>query len=153
MACTSGVYCCGGSAAWAAMAFRSLPIIASKHHHPLSPGTPLLCQCVLLPSPGHSIASKSMLRGRHSARCSAALARDHDERLVVGLAHHNLASQSVFEPSFDLTVANESTQHRYALKHFWSRATARSPRVAFLCSGFTANIATLFHAVIQHSNS
>jgi hypothetical protein len=35
----------------------------------------------------------------------------------VGLDHHNLASQSVFEPSFDLTVASKSFSTRCALKH------------------------------------
>jgi len=44
----------------------------------------------------------------------------NDDNKQVGLDHHNLASQSVFEPSFDLTVASNSIQHRYALKHLWS---------------------------------
>jgi hypothetical protein len=48
----------------------------------------------------------------------------------VGLDHRNLASQSVFEPWFDLTVVNESDQHRYALKHILVTIIARAYRVA-----------------------
>jgi hypothetical protein len=47
---------------------------------------------------------------RHSAAHSAALPPDHVEKQV-GLDYHNLAPQSVFEPSFDLTNTNIPVVH------------------------------------------
>jgi hypothetical protein len=120
VACTPGAYCCGGSAAWAAMTCRSMPMPmdskdrlllsteASSHHY---------CDGTTLRS----------TRSSHNAQTSAAKSPPGQilggsstgttTRGGVGLDHHNLASQSVFEPSFDLTVARKSFSTRCALKH------------------------------------
>jgi hypothetical protein len=64
----------------------------------------------------------------------------------VGLDHHNLASQSVFEPSFDLTVARKSSSTRCALKHLSGHRTQQrlhvhsgSPCIKG-CSGFARRL-------------
>lgn len=71
----------------------------------------------------------------------------------MGLDHHNLASQSVFEPSFDLTVTNKSTQYRYALKHFLSSdCTSTKGRISvFRVHGKCRDVTQCRD--IQHSNS
>ena len=64
----------------------------------------------------------------------------------VGLDHHNLASQSVFEPSFDLTVARKSSSTRCALNHLSGHRTQQrlhvhsgSPCIKG-CSGFARRL-------------
>lgn len=64
----------------------------------------------------------------------------------VGLDHHNLASQSVFEPSFDLTVARKSFSTRCALKHLSGHRTQQrlhvhsGSRCIQICSGFARRL-------------
>jgi hypothetical protein len=55
-------------------------------------------------------SDKQTPQTRHSATNSAALPPDYVEKQV-GLDYHNLAPQSVFEPSFDLTNTNTPVVH------------------------------------------
>jgi hypothetical protein len=72
----------------------------------------------------------------------------------VGLDHHNLASQSVFEPPFDLTSASTSIQQPLCPETplvTQSRSDSRPFRVAFLYSGFTRRFSIF--PILSHGQS